>query len=262
MGARLEFTTCSKQLDNATARAQLGRLRHLILGSSRVTTIPAVTIGEGWKVSTISAAASGKFCLSKAALIAADTPAIYPWTPGSVTRVEALWRTLVADHVDRQHPALPHREHDFRRQWARESDKARKSCEPSRMPVPHDARETLQRFQDAESKLHIGFGGVEDAEQESDSANEFGFVFRYRRTSYGRTVSRTDADQLGNGPRRLEVGDQVWVLAGANVPFVFRPQARGGYQFIGEAYVHGIMNGEALDAPGAKSEQIDSIATL
>ncbi|GME60225.1 heterokaryon incompatibility protein-domain-containing protein [Neofusicoccum parvum] len=214
---------------------------------------------RGWKVATISAAARGKFSLSKAALIAADTPAIYPWTPGSVTRVEALWRTLVADHVDRQHPALPHREHDFRRQWARESDEARKSCEPSRMPVPQDARETLRRFRDAEAKLGIGAGDVVDAAREERAANEFGFVSRYRRTSYARTVFRTDAGQLGNGPRRLEVGDQVWVLAGASVPFVLRAQARGGYQLVGEAYVHGIMNGEALDAPDAKAEQIELV---
>ncbi len=64
--------------------------------------------------------------------------------------------------------------------------------------------------------------------------------------SVGRRLFRTVKDFLGNGPRSLEVDDQVWVLAGAKVPFLLRPLDDGRYQVVGQAYVHGIMHGEAL----------------
>jgi hypothetical protein len=50
------------------------------------------------------------------------------------------------------------------------------------------------------------------------------------------------------GPTVLEVGDEVWILAGADVPLILRPSASSGeeYRLVGEAYVHGIMQGEAV----------------
>jgi hypothetical protein len=44
-------------------------------------------------------------------------------------------------------------------------------------------------------------------------------------------------------------GDLVCVVMGATVPFVLRP-LHGGYQLIGECYVHGLMCGEALKMTG------------
>jgi hypothetical protein len=38
----------------------------------------------------------------------------------------------------------------------------------------------------------------------------------------------------------------VCVLYGGQTPFILRPKVER-YQFIGECYVHGIMEGEALD---------------
>jgi len=38
----------------------------------------------------------------------------------------------------------------------------------------------------------------------------------------------------------------VWILNGGNVPFLLRPGKGGDYSFVGEAYVHEIMYGEAL----------------
>ncbi|KAF2146190.1 uncharacterized protein K452DRAFT_107214 [Aplosporella prunicola CBS 121167] len=61
---------------------------------------------------------------------------------------------------------------------------------------------------------------------------------------------------IGQGPVDVEIGDHVYVLFGSRVPFVLRPvDARSGapgtqhsrsFQYIGDAYVHGIMDGEAL----------------
>jgi hypothetical protein len=48
------------------------------------------------------------------------------------------------------------------------------------------------------------------------------------------------------GSVSVEPGDQVWVLKGGDVPLILRPVKDGRYRLIGEAYVHGIMRGEAL----------------
>jgi len=42
----------------------------------------------------------------------------------------------------------------------------------------------------------------------------------------------------------------VWLLKNADVPFILRPCGESQYKLIGEAYVHGIMRGELVDAPG------------
>jgi len=49
-------------------------------------------------------------------------------------------------------------------------------------------------------------------------------------------------------PKRAEVEDQIVLLRGGRVPVVLRPRGdTGTVEFIGEAYVYGIMDGEAFD---------------
>jgi hypothetical protein len=72
------------------------------------------------------------------------------------------------------------------------------------------------------------------------------FETRMREVKAGRRLFRTEKGYLGMGSVSTEVGDQVWVLEGANVPFVLRPVGDGRYRLIGAAYFHGIMWGEAL----------------
>jgi hypothetical protein len=46
----------------------------------------------------------------------------------------------------------------------------------------------------------------------------------------------------------MQSGDKVYVLAGGSHPFVLRPMADDPKQFqlVGECYLHGIMDGQAL----------------
>ncbi|KAI3329983.1 heterokaryon incompatibility protein-domain-containing protein [Ustulina deusta] len=64
----------------------------------------------------------------------------------------------------------------------------------------------------------------------------------------GRRLFRTAGNYLGIAPDHLKVGDQVWILSGADTPYVLRKSDRD-WRAIGEAYVHGIMHGEAANAP-------------
>jgi hypothetical protein len=74
------------------------------------------------------------------------------------------------------------------------------------------------------------------------------FLERYR----DRRLFVTEKGFMGSGVESLQVGDAVVLVAGADVPFIFRPVADAEndkepkFKLIGEAYVHGIMQGEAL----------------
>ena len=50
---------------------------------------------------------------------------------------------------------------------------------------------------------------------------------------------------LGAGYPSIQSGDEVWFLYGASAPVILRRLATGNYRFMGEAYVHGVMYGEA-----------------
>jgi len=71
---------------------------------------------------------------------------------------------------------------------------------------------------------------------------------------------RTTKQTLGLAKSPVRPGDEIWVLYGATVPFVLRPRAHNAghtrcYEFMGEAYVHGIMDGEAVvDDDGTPDE--------
>lgn len=52
---------------------------------------------------------------------------------------------------------------------------------------------------------------------------------------------------VGLVPSHTEVGDVIVIIYGAIVPFILRDLGNGRCQFIGEAYVHGIMDGEYLE---------------
>lgn len=65
-----------------------------------------------------------------------------------------------------------------------------------------------------------------------------------------RRVGVTDGGYLGAFPDSVQRGDVVCVLRGCHVPLVLRPvgegQGEGRFEVLGECYVHGIMNGEAV----------------
>ncbi|RSM10747.1 hypothetical protein CEP52_003424 [Fusarium oligoseptatum] len=50
---------------------------------------------------------------------------------------------------------------------------------------------------------------------------------------------------VGLGPDAMDSGDVIAIFHGAHVPFVLRPKGQE-FQLLGEAYVHGIMDGEFM----------------
>ncbi|MGH7962863.1 MAG: hypothetical protein ACRERD_13710, partial [Candidatus Binatia bacterium] len=52
---------------------------------------------------------------------------------------------------------------------------------------------------------------------------------------------------------QVQTGDVIAILFGARTPFILRPQpleGKAGYRIIGDCYIDGFMNGEALTGHG------------
>lgn len=64
-----------------------------------------------------------------------------------------------------------------------------------------------------------------------------------------RLVFRTRKGYLGvsQGLRWSKVGDQVVIARGCQAPWILRPLGDDKWMYVGEAYVHGVMEGEAFD---------------
>ncbi|KAI5924089.1 HET-domain-containing protein [Camillea tinctor] len=77
----------------------------------------------------------------------------------------------------------------------------------------------------------------------------------------GRKLFISKKGYLGLAPEDSQQGDEIWVLNGGRVPLVLRPvgkilerHSRSEYIFVGDSYVHGIMDGEFVDASVEKGE--------
>jgi hypothetical protein len=129
--------------------------------------------------------------------------------------------------------------------------------------IPPETREKmltrfLPKFNDPTELL---FHNVEDNHQLIYWPPQSLFDFRLQQVMPGCKLLRTEESRfLGLGPQSLEIGDLVCVLAGGRVPYLIRPvnDEDNEAQFVGEAYVHGIMHGEAVRAEGATVQELFS----
>ena len=74
-------------------------------------------------------------------------------------------------------------------------------------------------------------------------ANRFG---EYSGTERSLFVTDKGGSRLGFGPSHVQRGDVVVILFGYTVPMVLRPVENGMYSFVGEVYLDGVMDGEAM----------------
>jgi len=71
------------------------------------------------------------------------------------------------------------------------------------------------------------------------------FQFRVRRSISHRRIMRTENGYLGLASALTQMGDRIALLKGSKTPVIIRPKGEG-WGFVGDCYVHGIMNGEAF----------------
>ena len=69
------------------------------------------------------------------------------------------------------------------------------------------------------------------------------------RAQHDRVFFRTDDGLIGLGPASMREGDQLWILFGGQTPYILRPTDKEEvWEFVGECYVHSLMDGEAVEA--------------
>ena len=72
------------------------------------------------------------------------------------------------------------------------------------------------------------------------------FAVKALDASRGRTYVTTERGYVGLAPENVRKGDMICVLYGGNVPYALRT-VEGYFRFLGECYVHGIMDGEVME---------------
>lgn len=81
------------------------------------------------------------------------------------------------------------------------------------------------------------------------------FANAMKRTSRLDPIGLTRQGYIGSVPKNSRVNDEVCILHGGRVPFILRrldPGSRSS--FVGDAYVHGIMRGEAWEQAQDKAK--------
>ncbi|KAI1135346.1 HET-domain-containing protein [Hypoxylon sp. FL0543] len=64
----------------------------------------------------------------------------------------------------------------------------------------------------------------------------------------------TNSGYIGLGPPSLEAGDSICVLVPGMVAYVLRGSKNGKWKYVGECYLHGIMDGEMIEKAAQNEE--------
>jgi hypothetical protein len=177
--------------------------------------------------------------------------------PTGIPRMEAFFRTTAADVRD----ALHRLDDDLQSAYVSLAvflvGMLQTMYERQGKDVPvSSVLEELQRHHDLPSTSGLrpffsspdnGFPKFPDSFDFSQALKtEAHFGLKFDSQTVNRCYFSTSRKFIGLGPRGAKEGDLVCVLFGSNVPFVLRKHD-GKYILIGEAYVHGYMDGEAMD---------------
>jgi hypothetical protein len=84
--------------------------------------------------------------------------------------------------------------------------------------------------------------------EKSRFANSLPYGVVVSEFSKGRVIALLKGGLLGSMPSETRIGDVVVVLFGGWVPFVVRPLEDDEYELVGHCYIHGIMDGEWIEA--------------
>ncbi|USP81699.1 hypothetical protein yc1106_08973 [Curvularia clavata] len=92
-----------------------------------------------------------------------------------------------------------------------------------------------------------------DEKKASEYTSRMNEIKAFHRSLSGATLDRkfflTSNGLMGMGPLEMEVGDSIAILMGSQVPFCIRAvrgEAPNHYAIVGDAYVHGLMDGEGV----------------
>ena len=161
-------------------------------------------------------------------LLLSTTPSAYG---GYNERMQALWKTLIADSE---------------MGW----DDRSSELEPGRWPIEENGasyeiwRERASPWRPKET--HTRSSGDDSAYRHPAHMR---FAVEISTSLVSRSVIVSEKGSFAMGSPDAEVGDNIVVFPGIQMPFVIRERSTSlRYQIIGPAYVHSIMDGKAITA--------------
>ena len=82
------------------------------------------------------------------------------------------------------------------------------------------------------------------------------FAHKARQMGFRLRVAALRDGRVAMVPRETRLGDVLVVIRGVRVPMVLRPKRGRRFELVGQAYVYGLMSGEALKSKEFKEESI------
>ncbi|KAK5660007.1 hypothetical protein OQA88_13475 [Cercophora sp. LCS_1] len=168
---------------------------------------------------------------------------------------EAVWRTMVGDKTLKVRPAPPSA-----------VDLLKFSLDFARASMT----ETHSRVKSGAGYVDSMFGSVGSSFMAPHNVEKYGemmklasdggpyFLFDSNRGSDPMMFCTTEKGYVGMVPPLSQPGDCIFLIFGSGVPYTLRAESCGKgnqrYQLVGESYVHGIMDGEALNSPEEERE--------
>ncbi|KAF2181322.1 HET-domain-containing protein [Zopfia rhizophila CBS 207.26] len=87
---------------------------------------------------------------------------------------------------------------------------------------------------------------IEDLGRESKGGDASRFLIDVQQMAEYRSLFITKSGRIGLVNRVTEVGDRCCILSGGKTPYILRRVAKDKYKLVAEAYIHGVMRGEAF----------------
>lgn len=98
------------------------------------------------------------------------------------------------------------------------------------------------------SRLFVGSGKItEEILDRGRTGDAAQWIRAANSASTNRALAVTSKGYYVLGPKIIQNGDIVCVLFGGKMPFCLRPLENGNYHLVGECYVHGLMEGQAIE---------------
>lgn len=184
------------------------------------------------------------------------------------TRLEAFWRTQIADNDGHHSPAPDWMGKSFRQYIfatiASISCDAQKSLESRMLDMAelHSLYTFVGSHDDCPGSWLPSMEELDSFQKTSRTPEEVGefiskliheaepFQSANNFIAGGRSLFITLDDLIGLAQKSAKSNDTVWFFPGSKVPFVLRYCGEKQYELIGEAYLHGYMHGELEDVHG------------
>lgn len=197
---------------------------------------PAILVVQGYIIDTVKATTKAtNLDLDDERFAYSRIQEFYHLLPADIREttscINAFWRTIIQDHI-----------------------------------YPNDLDGSLSRALPHHAVYYLCYLNVMQqrmAELYSDSLRNSVHLFAgiFQRSAEPGLVegqlSLTMMKRLANTPKGSKSGDIIVVLRGGDFPFVLRPY-RSGFQLLGRAYVHGIMDGKTM-AEGYEEREFELV---